>query len=396
MLELENIFKEFLEKESIFKNKSLLSVNFIPSKIPHREKEINQLKSILAPLLKGYKPSNIFIYGTCGTGKTVTTMFVLKQLEEIINQQSLNIKIIYLNCKLKKVADTEYRMFAHLLKEFNINVPDTGLPTNVLYRKFFDLIEEKELHILLTLDEIDVLFKKTGDDFLYNLTRIITNKGDISLIGITNDVRFYEELDQRVKSSLMEEEIIFKPYTASELKDILLQRIHAFKENVVSEIVINKCAALAAQEHGDARKAIELLRVAGEIAERNNEKKVEEKHVDMAQEYIDIDTTMEIVKAQPLHSQLVLYSILQLSKEKQKFLTGEIYDKYQKYTKEIKINTLTQRRVSDLISELDMLGLINAKVISKGRYGRTREISTLLSNTLKNKIETFLHLELFK
>ncbi len=395
MLNVENIFKEFLERESIFKDKSLLSLNFIPNQILHRENEINQLKSILAPVLKGYKPSNIFIYGTCGTGKTVTTLFVLNQLNEIIEQQKLNVKTIYVNCKMKKVADTEYRMFAHLLKEFGITVPDTGLPTNVLYRKFFDLIEENNLHLILILDEIDVLFRKTGDDFLYNLTRITMENGDITLIGITNDVTFSEQLDRRVKSSLMEEEIIFKPYTASQLKDILMQRIEAFKEGVISEGVINKCAALAAQEHGDARKAIELLRVAGEIAERNGDTKVEERHVDLAQEYIDLDTTMEIVKAQPLHSQLVLYTILQLTKEKPKLLTGEIYDAYRKYCEEIKIKPLTQRRVSDLIGELDMLGLINAKVISKGRYGRTREVSLLLSTSLKNRIESFLHLKFF-
>jgi Cdc6-like AAA superfamily ATPase len=51
---------------------------------------------------------------------------------------------------------------------------------------------------------------------------------------------------------------------------------------------------------------------------------------------------------------------------------------------------LTQRRVSDVIAEFDLLGIINAKVISKGRYGRTREVSVVTNETLNVKIKTLL------
>jgi cell division control protein 6 len=385
-----NIFSDYIEKETIFRDKKILTASFIPSNIPHRDNEINQLRSIIAPALRNYQPSNLFIYGKCGTGKSMTTQFVLEQLENMAKKINTRVKKIFINCKMKKIADTEYRLFAQMLKEIGIIVPDTGLPTDSLYRKFFEKIDEKKQTIIITLDEIDALFRKMGDEFLYNLTRINTElkKARLSIIGITNDLSFSNDLDARVRSSLSEEEILFKPYNARQLKDILEARLNGFNKNSVEQGVIDKCAALAAQEHGDARRALDLLRVAGELAERVGEKKVQEKHVDMAQEKIDVDKVLEIIKTQPKQSQAVLYAISNIDHEK--ILTGDVFTEYQKICQENGMNILTQRRVSDLIGELDMLGIITAKVISKGRYGRTREISLAISDSVIDKVQNIL------
>jgi cell division control protein 6 len=385
-----NIFSDYIEKETIFRDKKILTASFIPSNIPHRDNEINQLRSIIAPALRNYQPSNLFIYGKCGTGKSMTTQFVLEQLENMAKKTNTRVKKIFINCKMKKIADTEYRLFAQMLKEIGIIVPDTGLPTDSLYRKFFEKIDEKKQTIIITLDEIDALFRKMGDEFLYNLTRINTElkKARLSIIGITNDLSFSNDLDARVRSSLSEEEILFKPYNARQLKDILEARLNGFNKNSVEQGVIDKCAALAAQEHGDARRALDLLRVAGELAERVGEKKVQEKHVDMAQEKIDVDKVLEIIKTQPKQSQAVLYAISNIDHEK--ILTGDVFTEYQKICQENGMNILTQRRVSDLIGELDMLGIITAKVISKGRYGRTREISLAISDSVIDKVQNIL------
>jgi cell division control protein 6 len=228
------------------------------------------------------------------------------------------------------------------------------------------------------MDEIDKLVRK-GDDVLYNLSRI---NGDlknarISLIGISNDLKFTEFLDPRVKSSLGEEEIIFPPYDANQIHDILEQRAGmAFKSNMLDETVIRLCAAFAAQEHGDARRALDLLRVSGEIAERTKSPVVEEKHVRVAQEKIENDRVVEVVRTLPTQSKLVLLSVLLLSKIRNNNVsTGEAYTIYKQMCNDIGSDILTQRRITDLISELDMLGIINAMVVSKGRYGRTKEIS---------------------
>jgi len=377
---LRSFFSQYLNKESMFINKKYLTHTYIPQEILHRDEQISIIARILAPSLKLEQPSNLFVYGTTGTGKSLVIKYIFK---ELIATKNNGLKTIYINCKLRKTSDTEYRMLSYILKELNFPVPETGLPTETLYNKLFELIDIERQIILLALDELDALVKKIGDELLYNLTRInseLTNS-KISLIGISNDISFTENLDSRVKSSLSEEEIIFPPYNAIQLKDILLDRAKkALKPRSYTEAVINKCAAIAAQEQGDARRALDLLRVSAEIVERNDEEKITEKHVTLAEEKLELDRVVELAKKQPRHSQLIIYSILKLfSKGKEKILTGDVYDVYVSLCKRNGYRILTQRRVSDLISELDMLGLISTKVISKGRYGRTREIKLAIA-----------------
>ena len=386
---IQDIFNNYLYKKSLFKNRDILSTNFSPDIIIHRNREIEIISSILAPVLRGYKPSNLFIYGGIGCGKTVTIKYILDNLSKISDGR---FKIIYINCKMKKVSDTEYRVLSQILKEFGVIVPDTGIATNVLYKKFFDEIEKQ--NTIIVFDEIDTLVEKTGDDFLYNISRSGSN---ISVIGITNNISFSDRIDPRVKSSLAEEEIVFRPYNAQELKDILSIRIReAFNENCIDESVINKCAALAAQEHGDARRALELIRVAGEICERMGSDEIKEEHLDIAQERINTDKLSEIIRSQPRHSQLVLESMLNLRRINKgqwvdsRILTSDIYKSYNKLCEKNGINMLTQRRVCDLINEYENLGIISTKTSSRGRYGKIREIVFSINDDMINKTENML------
>jgi len=390
-ISLTDIFQGYTKRRGVFKNKNTLSIAFTPENIPHREDQIKQLGMILAPLLGGEKPSNIFIYGKPGTGKSLC----IKHISEKINERANGkVRTLYINCKMRRVSDTEYRLLSQLLSFFDVEVPYTGLPTDSLYNKFFKLLDEKEQNVLLVLDEIDALVKKVGDGILYNLTRINQEleKTKLTIVGISNNISFINDMDPRVKSSLSEEEVLFPPYNASEIKDILRERsLLAFNENALSPGVLEKCSALAAQEHGDARKALDLLRIAGELAERMGNEQVLKEHVDVAEKKLDRDKTMEIIKSQPKQSQCVLLSVIDLYKSGTKNIqTGDIYDVYTRMCKKAGVKVLTQRRVSDLISELDMFGILNSKVISKGRYGRTREIRLSMSLDMINKIENFL------
>jgi cell division control protein 6 len=389
-LNLNQIFTQYIQKKSIFKNKESLTDHYVPDQIIHRENEIRQIAETLAPGLRAEKVSNVFLYGTVGTGKSVSMKHVATELEKA----SSTVKILYVNCKMKRVSDTEYRLLAELIRKMGHVVPPTGLPTDHVYRIFFEIIDSEKQNIILVLDEIDALVEKTGDEILYNLTRINQDleKAKLSIIGISNNAAFTDVLEPRVKSSLSEEEIIFSPYDAHQLRDILVERAkEAFNEGVLEDSVIAKCSALAAQEHGDARRALDLLRMAGEIAERAGELKITTKYVDMAEEKLDTDRIEEIVKKQPRQSQAVLSAIIKLSEEGQKDIqTGDIFTYYEKVCKSVGLKPLTQRRISDLIAELDMLGIINARVISKGRYGRTREISILLGTVVLKKIKKAL------
>lgn len=395
---LNSYFEKFLNQKSIFKNKKVLQEKYIPTTISYRKTQISQLASILAPSLKTDRPSNIFLYGKTGTGKTLCTKYLFNELKTTAKEKNIPLQLIYVNCKLKKIANTEYRVIAQFAREVGQEVPATGLPTDEVYNLFLKKINEKEQVVILALDEIDRLVSKIGDEILYNLTRLNSemDKAQLSIIGISNDVRFIEKLDPRVKSSLSEEEIIFPPYNAIQIKEILQHRaIEAFNEGAIDEGVLAKCAAYAAREHGDARRALDLLRVAAEIADREEKTQVTPEYIDNAEEKIEKSRVLEIAKTQPIQSQVTFYSILLLCENRTDCIeTGEVYEKYKGICKQCKLPILTQRRVSDLISELDMLGMINGKVISKGRYGRTREIYVSIPDSLIEKGKEILEKEL--
>ncbi|KHO55567.1 MAG: archaeal cell division control protein 6 [archaeon GW2011_AR19] len=396
--EIDQIFDSF-DKNTIFKDKSLLQSNHKPEEILHRKEQIKQIASILAPILRGEKTSNLFLYGKTGSGKTLSVQYVQEQLFKRAKENNkYKLRIEYLNCKLKKISDTEYRILAELIKKMGGNVPDTGLPTQTVYSKFIEIIDSERQLIVLILDEIDQTVKKISSDFLYNLTRMNSelSKSQICIVGISNDLTFLDQVDPRVKSSLSEEEIVFPPYNALQLKDILNNRAKlAFKEGIIEEGVIEKCAAFAAREHGDARRALDLLRIAGELTERDNSKKIKLKYIDEANKKIERDKILDVISTEPKQFQLVLYSIINLSEQFNKekkgpLFTGDVYNYYQDFCLKNKTDVLTQRRVSDIIQEFDMLGIINVRVISKGRGGRMREIKLAISKSIIEKAKEII------
>jgi len=391
---LDNIFNSSING-TIFKNKSVLQINYTPETIPHRDKQIEEVASILAPAIRGERVSNLFVFGKTGTGKTLSVQYVTKEIQKrVSNAGSDNLRVVYLNCKLKKIADTEYRILAEIISALGESVPATGLPTDAVYSKFIEIIERKKQLILIVMDEIDQAVKKISDGFLYNLTRLNSElkNAQISLVGISNSLTFMDNIDPRVRSSLGEEELVFAPYNALQLQDILRERAaEAFFEGILDDGVFSKCAAFAAREHGDARRALDLLRVAGELAEREGSKKLTMEFIDKANHKIEKDKMLDIIENEPKQHQLVLYSILSLNgNEKEGIFTGNVYNKYQEFCQKNKVEILTQRRISDIIAEFDMLGLINVDVVSRGRMGRTREIKLMIPENLRARAKEIL------
>ncbi len=238
--------------------------------------------------------------------------------------------------------------------------------------------------------------RSVSSDFLYNLTRLNSelSKTQICIVGISNNLTFLEELDPRVRSSLSEEEIVFPPYNARQLQEILNERANkAFKEKTVQEGVVAKCAAFAAREHGDARRALDLLRIAGELAERDSSKKIHLKHIDDANNKMERDKILDVIGSEPKQFQFVLHSIISLSEKKgdEPIFTGDVYNFYQDVCAKNNSEVLTQRRVGDIIQEFDMLGIINVKVISKGRGGRMREIKLAIAKNIIEKAKEIIH-----
>ncbi len=387
---IDEIFERFLVESKIFRDRDKLLPDYVPNELPHRTQQIMQLAKILAPALGGYKPSNVFIYGLTGTGKTAVAKYVLRKLQEKAQDRVL---FSYVNCRQNS---TSYRVVAELARSLGTRIPFTGLSTSEVYRRFVSSLDRRGRIMVVVLDEIDHLVKKSGDDVLYFLTRVNEqlSSSKLSLIGITNDLKFTEFLDARVKSSLGEEELVFPPYTARELEDILRQRAaEAFNDGVLEPDVIPLCAAIAAKQNGDARLALDLLLKAADIAEREGASKVTADHVRQAQKEIEKNVTVDVIRTMPLHHKLVLLAVYLLEKEgARNITTGVIYNKYLEISRLLGIDPVTQRRVSDVINELDMAGIINARVVSLGRYGRTKIIK--LSTSVRS-IEEGLQEDLF-
>jgi cell division control protein 6 len=380
---LDEVFNRFVNSASIFRDREVLRHDYLPERLPHREEQIKRLGETVAPVLKGARCSNVFVYGKTGTGKTAVTKYVLNRLETKAREINASVDFCYVNCRL---AGTEYRVLASLCQKVRLIVPFTGLSVGEVFDRFRKGLDERKTILIIALDEIDALVKARSDILLYELTRIneTLSHSRVSIIGISNDLRLKEFLDPRVLSSLSEEEIVFRPYDANELKNILSERAQtAFHEGVLSEGALSLCAALAAAEHGDARRALDLLRVAGEVAERMGARVVNEEHVREAEKLIEHNRIIEALANLTLHSKLVVLSVFHLIKANgYRAVTGEIYDVYNELCGELAITPLTQRRVSTLVNELDALGLLNAQVVSMGRYGRTKKIRLEVARTL--------------
>jgi archaeal cell division control protein 6 len=384
---LDDVFEKFVNDAKLFKDREVLRHDYLPEKLPHREEQIRKLGQAVAPVLKASRCSNIFIYGKTGTGKTAVTKFVLGHLESKAKEYGAPVKFCYVNCRM---TGSEYRVFASLSQSLGLSIPFTGLSVGEVFDRFRTGLDAARTIFIVVLDEIDALIKERGDGLLYELTRIneALQKSKVAIIGISNDLRLKEFLDPRVFSSLSEEEMVFRPYDAGELRNILLERSKlGFFDGTLSDAALGICSALAAAEHGDARRALDLLRMAGEVAERQGSKIILEEHVRDAEKHIEHNKVFEALKNSTLHSKLVLLSVYHLSKASGvSATTGEIYDVYNELCGEIGVSLLTQRRLGTLVNELDALGLLNSKVVSMGRYGRTKKIRLEISRSLIHEV----------
>jgi archaeal cell division control protein 6 len=358
-------------------SREILQDSFVPSRLPHREYQIRQVAEVLAPALRGEVPSNLLIYGKIGTGKTAVVSQVRAELLRRPEARG-RVSFITFNCAN---VDTPYSLLQTIGNNFATKESDripTGWSLDRVQAAMRDLIDARTGTLILVLDEIDRLVKKSGDGVLYTLSQINSEleKGRVVLVGISNDLKFTEGLDARVRSRLHEEKILFPPYDAPQLQDILRDRAReVFRDGVVEPGVIERCAAYAALENGDARRAISLLRLAAETAERERAKRITPDHVVKAKNRYDLDVVVECVRSLPPHCKILLYAILQgYERRRGGVLTGEVYEGYTKLSQKLSLPPLHPRSISNYVIELESLGLIQANVVSRGRGGRTREI----------------------
>ena len=384
-----NIFKDekFIgerKKNYVFKDKTPLDHRFLPSKLVHRDDQIKHIAKYWIDVLNEVTPSNLTLYGKTGTGKTAASKFAREQLLEVAEDEKIFLKIEYIRCT---DYTTEYQVIARLCNQLGRKVPNRGWTKAEIINTFRDIFMPntygKTLHLIVILDEIDILLEKDGDGLLYTLTR--TN--NVSILSISNYLDFKKMIKSRVTSSLSDIEIVFPPYGADQLADILNERANlSFNEGILEPDVIPLCSAMAAKEEGDARYALDLLKNSGELAFDEDAPSVSSDHVRRAKDRIEHNKITDIISTLPLQQQRLLEAVLMLTNRGEEISSGKLYDTYKEISKK---DAVTYRRIFDFVNDLELLGIISTNTISRGRgKGRTNIIKLQCDEKL---LETALY-----
>ena len=384
--------RRYLDDEQLYRGEQFKVLEEIFD-VNVRDKEIRELSFHFAPIFRQDHPIHLSLLGKTGTGKTVTMLYFLSLLQSLCGKKKISLRYIHLDLSTPKPCFrvlNDLACFLNAAKRYK-----KGISLDELMCRIEERIRDYRGYFILFIDEIDHV-RRDLDSFLKFLIKRLPQTVSLKLVIVfsSNRLNWQENIDPRIKSFLKINELFFKPYNAFDLRKILSLRIEkALNQKMIQKGVLEKIAAVSSRTHGDARKAVELLAKSAHIAEKEGTT-VSMDLVDRALEEIERDKYVAMIKSSPKQLQAALYSIISLASSLTKaFHTGDAYEGYRAFCTKIKLRALTQRAFSDLVSELDMYGFIQARVFSHGRYGRTKEITVNLPRELSDKLKQVVLME---
>ncbi|WP_148416521.1 Cdc6/Cdc18 family protein [Haloferax sp. KTX1] len=399
---------EFSNTSPIFQQEEVLREEYRPDDLPERTDEMEDLHMSLAPAARGVGANNVFLHGKAGQGKTAAAKAKLSELQAHAEEESdhLDLTTAYVSCESHDLS-TSYKAASRIYQELTGDSRPTGYATDVVMDMMFEAMNEAGGTIIIVLDEIDTL----GDDdrILYSLPRAraqdyVEDHVFPSIIGISNDLQWRDNLSPKVKSSLYDDSVLFSPYDATQLQQILRRRAakafrdtelipidelgvdgdsdgtvveidqsgqeYLFRSGVLTDDVIPLIAALSAQDTGDARQAIKYLRKAGELADKHGDDWVGAEHAREAQALVEREAVVEAMREMTTQAHLALAALTALE------LSGDapvrakpIYGVYKSVASRIDADKLGQRRFKDHLRELDMQGIADGEKVTAGSIG---------------------------
>lgn len=399
----------------VFEAEETLREDYRPDDLPERKEELDELHMALRPAARGVGANNSFLYGKAGQGKTAAAKRELAELEYHAEEESehLDLTTLYISCESHDLSTT-FRAASRIYMELTGDERPTGHSTDAVMDMMFDAMDDLGGTIIIVLDEIDTL--GNDDRLLYSLPRARAQGyvGDHvypSVIGISNDLQWRDNLSSKVKSSLYDDQILFTPYNADQIQQILRRRAakafkqteltplsevkdvesssdlaqsadgkiveidnteeqYLFTSDVLTDGAIPLIAALCAEDKGDARQAIKYLRKSGELADASEEPLITEDTVREAQSQVEKETVSEAMREMTMQAQLALAAIAILEKTGDTpARTKPVYGVYKGIANEIGSNKLVQRRMREHLLDLDMQGIIDGQKKAGGSRG---------------------------
>jgi cell division control protein 6 len=379
---IEEMLLEFDEQEGLIRDRSLLDPNYVveEDRIVGRDEQLQEVTKMLRVALGDNRPPNLFLYGPSGTGKSLITKAVCHNISRICETRDIQFGTIEINCQdLDTLGVAVYELASQAADQagVDIEVPKHGVATKEKWDELYRIVNENFDSIVFVLDELDMLVGRRDKQdpafsrLLYQLSRAGANDeltAYISVVAISNDARMMESVGSRALSSFTPEDVHFDDYDANQLQSILRRRQDAFHDDVLDGDVIPLAAAFAAQTHGDARKAIDLMRVAGELAEREGDDRVREEHVREAQDKVEKNRVLEVVRGISTQKKLCLYATAAVAAQTDdgsaRSTTG--YRVYQFLTDSIDADQYHQETYVNKMKELTTYSLVDFERRSHG------------------------------
>ncbi|WP_394296546.1 orc1/cdc6 family replication initiation protein [Halorubrum halophilum] len=379
---IEDMLLEFDDQDGLIRDRALLDPNYVveEDRIVGRDKQLQEVTKMLRVALGDNRPPNLFLYGPSGTGKSLITKAVCHNISRICESRDIQFGTVEVNCQdLDTLGIAVYELVQQAADAAGVpvEVPKHGVATKEKWDELYRIVNEHFDSVVFVLDELDMLVGRRDKQepafsrLLYQLSRAGANDeldAYISVVAISNDTKMMDSVGSRAVSSFTPEDVHFDDYDANQLQAILRRRQDAFHDDVVDDDVIPLAAAFAAQTHGDARKAIDLMRVAGELAEREGDTRVREKHVRTAQEKVEKNRVLEVVRGISTQKKLCLYATAAVASQTgggtARSTTG--YRVYQYLTDAIDADQYHQETYVNKMKELTTYSLVDFERRSHG------------------------------
>jgi len=372
-------FEDLLKKPSLFKNESKLDNNYVPERLPYRNKELSLLSQLFLVLITNPNSISrkILIIGKTGIGKTATIKLFGEMLVNAAQKRSGDIKYVHINCRKER---TSYKVLIKIARALNKNIPKRGYSPQDLLEIIVDIIKDQNLHLLIVLDELSYLIGKEGD-LIYSLTRInddsFNTRQHMSIIGIARDVSCLSGLDTSTMSTLQRNIIYFNNYNKEQLFDILKYRTEiSLKENIISDNLIQIITDLVYQS-GDIRYGLNLLWKSTKIAENQNLKYVTIESIRLANQDIVPFSTIDILRYMSTQKIIFLLAIINSLNKCGGIHTSvrEITESYLILCESLGIQPRSHSQLWNYLQEFKREYLITMEIVSESIKGRKAQIT---------------------